>query len=115
MTEELDKPMVVIPDPLSEITKRYDRQTNLIIGVLIVALLTMVMMVGGLLLEAWHFNSATYKEYAARLEQIQMTENTNRLLLEEVRSHDAAIKSLEEKKTLIHQIDSRIPTEPATR
>lgn len=114
-TTRNDGPSVVIPDPLFEITKRYDRQTNLIIGVLIVALMTMMMMVGGLLLEAWHFNSATYREYAARLEQIQISEKTNKLLLEEVRSYGKPTTLLNKEKPLQHETKSSMPVEPATR
>jgi hypothetical protein len=84
-----DKPIITVADPLEELKTRYDRQTNIIIGVLVVAMLTSLMMVGGILLEAWHFNSAVYKEYSEKMSDASYSRETT----------DAAMVELKQAQT----------------
>lgn len=84
-------PAVKVQEPSERLIERYDRQTNVIIGVFIVALVTMIAMTINLMVDASHFNSATYKEYTAKIE----THNT---LLKAVKQNQETI--LEIQKTV---------------
>lgn len=88
---EEPRPAVSVQEPNERLVERYDRQTNIIIGVFIVALVTMIAMTINLMVDAAHFNSATYKEYTAKIE----THNT---LLKAVKQNQETI--LEVQKTV---------------
>jgi len=66
--ERKEQPKIQVYDPVSDINKKFDFYIKIVIGILLVAVLTMIFMVSGLLLDAFHFNSATYKEYSDKLE-----------------------------------------------
>ncbi len=53
-----------------------------VVIVLFVAVITMLLMVGGLLLDAWHFNSAVYKEYSKKIDTLNAIQKSNETLLE---------------------------------
>jgi len=56
-----------------------------VIVVLAVAVVTMLFMVAGFLLDAWHFNAAVYKEYSEKTASVETTQKINEVLLEQVR------------------------------
>gem|GEM_PF-3512125 len=66
------------PDPNEWLRERYDFQTKIILGVFLVAFITMIIMVGGLLLEAYHFNSAVYKEYSEKINTLGIIQQSNK-------------------------------------
>ncbi len=77
-------PSIKFDDPkseLKEVMKRYDRQTNLIISVLIVSFIIMIIMVATLMVDSFHVNSATYKEYSEKVETVDDTLKINKELL----------------------------------
>ena len=41
-------------------------------------------MVAGLLLDAWHFNSAVYKEYSEKTQSVETTQKINGELLKQI-------------------------------
>ena len=91
-------------DALNEVMKRYDRQTYLIIGVLVVSLAVMVVMTGTLLVDSFHINSATYKEYSSKMDlQNQSIEvnskmiEANNKMLDQIQQNQVLIKSLSNK------------------
>ena len=57
------------PDPTEEANKRFDKVLYIVIGVFVVQSLTLLFMVSGLLIDSFHVNSATYKEYSDKLEE----------------------------------------------
>jgi len=95
--EEL-APAVKVQEPGEKLIERYDRQTSIIIGVFIVALVTLIAMTINLMVDSSHFNSATYKEYTAKIE----THNT---LLETVKQNQETI--LEIQKTVQELVEKQ--------
>lgn len=83
-----------VKDPSEELIKRYDRQTNLIIGVLVVALGTMIIMTATLIVDSFHINSTVYKEYSEKIETLNDLQKTNQEQLEIIKSYQETIKSL---------------------
>lgn len=67
-------PSIRFLDPVEELVKRYDRQTYLIIAIFAVAMITMILMVSTIIIDSFHFNAATYREYS------QKTDSYNQLL-----------------------------------
>ena len=78
-----EKPKINIYDPVADIAAKFDYYIKIVVGILLVAVLTMLFMVGGLLLDAWHFNSAVYKEYSSKIELLQSIQKSNEMLLEQ--------------------------------
>lgn len=71
------------PDPKEELKDALGFQTKTIIGIFAIALVTSLLMVGGLLLDAWHFNSAIYREYTQKTESVETTQKINQELLDQ--------------------------------
>lgn len=93
---------------ISESAKRSERMINeklkgvswLMTGVVIVifiGFITMIFMVGGLLLDAWHFNSAVYKEYSDKINTLESVQKSNEMLLKENLQNQQNIKNLMEQ------------------
>ena len=89
---------IKFPDPYEELKGKYDFQTKIIISVFVIAFLTMVFMVAGILLDAWHFNSAVYKEYSNKTKTLESFQENNKLLLEENKKNQELI--LEQQKQI---------------
>lgn len=81
---EENQPKIKIDDPISRIDAKFDLYIKFVIGILVVAVLTMIFMLGGILLEAWHFNTTTYKEYSKKIESVETTQKTNETLLKQI-------------------------------
>lgn len=69
-----------------------------VVLVLFVAVLTMLFMVGGLLLEVWRFNSTVYKEYSEKIESLQSMQKSNEMLLEQNKQNQQII--IEQQKQI---------------
>ncbi|HEV7424239.1 MAG TPA: hypothetical protein VGO21_03555 [Candidatus Paceibacterota bacterium] len=99
-TENEDRPSFKFDDPksdLREVMKRYDRQTNLIIGVLVVSLVIMIVMTGTLIIDSFHFNAAVYKEYSDKIDAQNQSMITNQKMLDQIQQDQSLIKSLSNK------------------
>jgi hypothetical protein len=96
-TTKENKPSFVFDDPkanLRELMKRYDTQTSLIIGVLVVSLVIMIVMTGTLIIDSFHINSATYKEYSSKIDLQNQSTEINKKMLNEIQQNQILIKSL---------------------
>lgn len=103
-TKNESGPSIKFADPkseLSEVLKRYDKQTNLILGIFLIAFITMVIMVGTLVVDSLHINSATYKEYTQRIEEREQVIQLNRLIIDENKKLQKVIES---QATIINAI-----------
>ncbi len=103
--DQPQEPRIGIFDPVGEINKKFDLYIKFVVGILLVAVLTMLFMVGGMLLDAWHFNSAIYKEYSEKIDTLDNIQKTNEELLiqnkqnqEIITQYQKEIKKILEKK-----------------
>ena len=62
-----EKPVIEFRDATKELLERYDKLTYLIIAAILVGFIILILMAGTLILDAFHFNSAVYKEYSNKL------------------------------------------------
>ena len=88
------KSSIKFSDPKSdieEVKKIYNRQTNLIISVLIVSFIIMIIMVATLVIDSFHVNSATYKEYSEKTKSVEDTIKTNSELLNQNQKNQQVI------------------------
>ncbi len=69
-------------DPVGEINNKFDLYIKFVVGVLLVAVITMIFMVSTLILDAFHFNSATYKEYSEKIDALDILQKSNQSLFE---------------------------------
>ena len=95
-TKNENKPSFVFDDPksnLREIMRRYDRQTSLIIGVLVVSLAIMIIMTGTLIIDSFHINSVTYKEYSSKIDLQNKSLEVNRQMIDEIQQNQIIIKN----------------------
>jgi len=98
------KPQITFFDPQGEIAKKFDFYIKIVVGVLVVAVLTMLFMVAGVLLDAWHFNSAVYKEYSAKTGNLESLQEANKLLLEQnTEGQKLMLEQQEQIKLLLEQ------------
>lgn len=86
-----EKPKIKIFDPAADITAKFDYYIKIVIGILVVAVLTMLFMLGGILLDAWHFNSAVYKEYSEKMDILDTLQTSNERFLEETKQNQEII------------------------
>jgi len=91
-------PSIKFQDPVEELLKRYDRQTNIIIAVFVVALATMLAMTATLVIDSFHFNSVTYKEYSDKTQTQSLLLETNRQNQEVIKQNQEEIKKLLQSK-----------------
>lgn len=94
---------IKIDDPISRIDAKFDLYIKFVIGVLVVAVLTMIFMLGGILLDSLHFNSAVYKEYSQKTESVESLQKANEVLLKQIQ--DLSEQSKEDRKTIIRLLN----------
>lgn len=70
---------IKVYDPTSEINKNFDFYIKIVVGVLIVAVATMLLTVVGMVIETWRFNSTVYKEFESYNKQEKLLDNTLQL------------------------------------
>jgi len=81
-------------DPEGDIAKKFDFYIKFVIGILTIAVLTMLLMVVQIVVEAFRFNSTVYKEQQAIQTQEKLIRNT--------------IKQQETVSELLNSIDKRL-------
>lgn len=85
------RPRIDLFDPIGTINDKFDFYIKFVVGVLVVAVLTMIFMVATLVIDSFHFNSATYKEYSQKTEAIKILEDTNKQQLEQNKENQQTI------------------------
>ena len=100
-----EKPQIEFFDPKGDIASKFDFYIKIVIGILLVAMLMMFLMVSGLLLEAWHFNSATYKEYSSKINTLEEIQKSNEILLETNKQNQQII--IEQQKQIQELLKKR--------
>jgi hypothetical protein len=96
------EPKYGVFDPVGAINEKFDFYIKIVVGVLIVAMLTMLFMVGGLLLDAWHFNSTVYKEYSEKINTLNDIQKTNEeLLIQNKNNQEIIIQQQNEIKNIL--------------
>lgn len=88
------EPLIEFPDPVEEMGRKFDFYIKVVISILVVAVLTLLFMVGGLMLEAWHFNTAAYREYSAKLDVQRALVEQNQQLMKSNQDAQAALDEL---------------------
>jgi len=71
-------------DPVKDIASKFDFYIKIVIAIFVVAMVTMLISVGTLTIDSFHFNSATYREYSEKIE-------TNDTLLKAVKQNQELI------------------------
>jgi len=94
-----NKPDIVIPDPFSQLNKKYEIIIFIIIGIFVVAIATLIFMAVTLLIDARHFNSATYKEYSEKTQSLEVIQGNNKLLLDQNKQNQQLI--LDQQKQIL--------------
>lgn len=92
------KPQIEFSDPIEEINKKLDRFFFALVSVGFVFVVTLIIMTITLLVDSFHFNSATYKEYSQKTESIETTQKTNQELLEQNKKNQEII--IEQQKQI---------------
>lgn len=100
MTKQ-QEPKIRIPDLVGEMNRKFDFYIKIVISVLVVAVVTMLLMVAGLVLDAWHFNSAVYKEYSEKTELTQNMQKINGELLDQNKKNQELILELQKQITAL--------------
>ncbi len=93
-----EKPKIKIDDPISAINAKFDLYIKFVVGVLIVAIITMIFMVSTLITDSFHFNSTVYKEYSEKTAAVENTQKINEELLKEIQENQKLI--LEQQKQI---------------
>lgn len=76
------EPQIIFPkDPVEELHKKFDKFFWIVFSVGFVFVVTLIVMVVSLLIDSFHFNSATYKEYSEKTESVTHTQEINQELL----------------------------------
>jgi hypothetical protein len=71
-------------DPIDEINKKLDKFFYLLFTVGLVFVITLIVMVATLVVDSFHINSTTYKEYSQKTESVETTQKANEILLKQV-------------------------------
>lgn len=90
-----EEPKIKITDPSEEFSKRFDRLFYLVIGAMLIGFISLLFMVAGLVIEAWRFNSAVYKEsqqLKIQEENIKNNVEQQKLMLESLGEIKKSIK-----------------------
>lgn len=86
-----EKPKIEFLDPVKIINDKFDFYIKFVVGVLVIAVLTMIFMVATLVIDSFHFNSATYKEYTQKTDAVITLEETNKQQLEQNKENQQTI------------------------
>jgi hypothetical protein len=106
--KENKKPLIKIFDLKEDIAEKFDFYIKIVLGVFIVAFITMLIIVGTLIIDSFHFNSVTYKEYSTKLETQSSLLESNEFLLEMNKQNQELIsKNQKQIEKLIIKIDNK--------
>ncbi len=61
MARSGDKPKISIPDPIHEAIGRINKAIWAIVAVLVIGFITMLLMVAGLVVDAWRYKTNSYE------------------------------------------------------
>lgn len=86
------------PDPLETINKKLDKFFYVLFSVGFVFVVTLIVMTITLLIDSFHFNSTTYKEYSQKTELTNTTQKINQELLNQNKKNQAII--IEQQKQI---------------
>ena len=80
---------IKIPDTggslsIEEVKKDADSKFKDINYILLSVVIILLVMVATLVIDSFHFNSATYKEYSQKTESVEMTQKNNEVLLKQI-------------------------------
>lgn len=81
-----------------ELIERYDKQTNIIIGIFVVTTLVLIVMVATLIIDCFHFNSVSYREYSSGVKIQNELIEENQKIMEINRKNQELIQELLNKK-----------------
>lgn len=93
-----ERPEISIFDPKGDIASKFDFYIKIVIGILIVAMINMLLMVGGIVFQAWHFNSAVYKEYSEKINTLDIVQQSNKTNQQIIIDQQKQILDLSKKK-----------------
>ena len=91
-----DKTKIDFYDPLEKLKKRFDFLLYLVVGAMLIGFISLLFMVAGMVIEAWRFNSAVYKELKQLEVQGENIKNT-------VEQQDLIMKELQEIKKKLNE------------
>ncbi|MFH0814493.1 MAG: hypothetical protein V1902_00145 [Candidatus Falkowbacteria bacterium] len=81
-----EKPQIIIPDPIHEAINRINKAIWAIVSILILGFITMLLMVAGLVLDAWRFKSNSYEGLIETIRTQEEIINNNKIQQAEVKS-----------------------------
>lgn len=84
-------------DKLEKNHSRLQWLMGAIIIVLFVGFITMVVMVGALIIDSFHINSAIYKEYSTKMNDQNTLISNNNFILEQIKDNQKSIQDLQNK------------------
>lgn len=79
-----EKPQIKFSDPIDEINEKLDKFFWILFSVGFVFVITLIIMTATLVIDSFHINSATYKEYSQKTESVEITQKVNETLLEQI-------------------------------
>jgi len=92
------EPQIKFPDdPFEMISKKLDKFFWVLFSVGFVFVVTLVVMVVTLLIDSFHFNSATYREYSEKINTLEVLQSSNSELLEQNRDNQELIFEQQEQ------------------
>ncbi|MEE8131922.1 MAG: hypothetical protein V3T98_02660 [Candidatus Paceibacterota bacterium] len=86
-----DNLQIEFSEPIKELHKKLDRFFWILLSVGVVFVITLLIMVATLIIDSFHINSATYKEYSQKTESVEMTQKINQELLEQNKKNQELI------------------------
>ena len=86
---QLEEVQIRIPDTagslsVEEMKKDTDSKFKDVNYVLLSVVIVLLVMVATLIIDSFHLNSATYKEYSLKTESVETSEKANEILLEQI-------------------------------
>jgi len=84
-------------DPLETINKKLDKFFWVLFSVGFIFVVTLIVMVGTLLVDSFHFNSAIYKEYSEKTETTNQVLKINKELLDQNKQNQELIIELQKQ------------------
>lgn len=92
------KPEIELYDPVEAIEQKFDFYIKIVIGVLVVAMITMILMTMTVLVNSFHFNSVTYREYSEKLEAVKDLREVNKTQQEVIKQNQEIMKKFLQQK-----------------
>lgn len=98
---EKERPQIEIPETgaltPSEVKAHADSKFKDINYILLSVVVILVIMVATLLIDSFHINSATYKEYSQKTKSVEMIQEANEELLNQNRQNQSLIIELQKQ------------------